>query len=331
MKFLYFTDTHIRGTAPKNRLDAFVETLKMKIKEVIEIGNEEQVDVFLHGGDVFDRPDLSPNVVGQFAQLFRMAKAPIYAISGNHDTFGHNPETIPRTMLGLLDAFGIIRLITPEKPVCLEKDGVRVQISGQPYHYDIDQRDPKLDYYPVNETNADVLIHLVHSMLVEKAMPENIPHTIIDHIWTTSADIVLTGHYHGGFGIKERNGKFICNPGAIARINNHWTEISRLPKVIVGTITKDSIHLEERVLSCAKKGEEVLDRSYLEKAVHQEEKLTEFIQQVRAQSEFQVLKLSDIITEIASLQGVDERVKEEALRRIALMEEMWEGGEDELD
>lgn len=331
MKFLYFTDTHIRGTTPKNRLDSYVDTLKMKIAEIIAIGNKEHVDLFLHGGDVFDRPDLSPNVVGQFAQVLRNAKAPIYAISGNHDTFGHNPETIGRTMLGLLDAFGIIHLLKPDEPICIEKDGVKVQISGQPYHYDIDQRDPKLDYYPSNMTNADVLVHLVHSMLVEKPLPDGIPFTLVDHIWTTTADVILTGHYHSGFGIKERNGKFICNPGAIARVNNHWSEIARMPTVIIGEITKESIQLSERILTCAKKGEEVLDRSFLEKAVHQEAKLTAFIQQVKEQSRFQVLNMNDIITEIASLQGVEERVKEEALRRIAVIEELWKGGEDELD
>ncbi len=168
MKFLYFTDTHIRGTTPKNRLDDFSQTLKRKLTEIIEIANQENVDLLLHGGDVFDRPDLSPNVVGEFAKLFRQAKMPIYAISGNHDTFGHNPNTISRTMLGLMDSFGLLTIIHPEQPLFFEKGGVKVQISGQPYHYDIDQREVKLDYYPINEQEADILIHLVHSMLVEK-------------------------------------------------------------------------------------------------------------------------------------------------------------------
>ncbi|WP_059105232.1 metallophosphoesterase family protein [Shouchella shacheensis] len=330
MKFLYFTDTHIRGTAPKNRLDAFPETLKGKITEVLQIAKREEVDVLLHGGDVFDRPDLSPSVVGQFAQLFRDVDAPIYTISGNHDTFGHNPDTVSRTMLGLLDAFGIMKLIHPGEPVVIEGEGVRVQISGQPYHYDLDQRDPKLDYYPLNDTKADVLIHLAHSMLVEKALPEGIPHTLVDHIWTTPADVILTGHFHSGFGIKERDGKFICNPGAISRINNHWTEMERLPKVIIGTIThKDGISLREETLTVAKKGSEVLDRTYIEKAGHQEEKLHEFVQQVREQSSFQTLQMSDIIQELATLSNVEEKVKQEALRRMTAVEERWEGGEGE--
>ncbi|WP_062750620.1 metallophosphoesterase family protein [Shouchella tritolerans] len=327
--FLYFTDTHIRGTAPKNRLDAFPETMKQKLTEIMAIADREQVDVLLHGGDVFDRPDLSPSTVGQFAQIFREAPAPIYTISGNHDTFGHNPETVSRTMLGLLDAFGIMKLVHPGKPILIEKAGVRVQVSGQPYHYELDQRDPKLDYYPINETEADAMIHLVHSMLVEKALPDGIPHTLIDHIWGTSADVILTGHYHTGFGIKEQNGKFICNPGAIARINNHWTEVERLPKVIIGTVTKEGITLREETLTVAQKGSDVLDRAYVEKASHQEEKLHAFVQQVREQADFQTLQMGEIIRELASLQGVEDKVKQEALRRMTVVEERWERDETE--
>lgn len=328
IKFLYFTDTHIRGTAPKNRLDTFPETLKNKVSQVIEIAKKEQVDVLLHGGDVFDRPDLSPSTVGQFAQIFRQAHAPIYTISGNHDTFGHNPETVSRTMLGLLDAFGIMTLIHPDQPIVLEKEGLKVQFSGQPYHYDLDQRDPKLDYYPVNETQADKMIHLAHSMLVEKALPEGIPHTLVDHIWGTSADVILTGHFHSGFGIKEREGKFICNPGAIARINNHWTEIERMPKVIIGTVRKEGIELKEIELQAAK-GSDVLDRAYVEKASHQEEKLHAFVQQVKEQSNFQTLQMNEIIREIAAMSNVEDKVRQEALRRMTIIEERWEADEAE--
>ncbi|GAF63578.1 DNA repair exonuclease [Bacillus sp. TS-2] len=325
MKFLYFTDTHIRGTTPKNRLDDFVESLKNKIKEIIDIANEEEVDFILHGGDVFDRPDLSPNVVGQFAKLFKEANSPIYAISGNHDTFGHNPNTLSRTMLGLIDSFGLMTVIHPHQPILIEKDGLKVQLSGQPYHYDLDQRDPKLDYYPLNEHKADILIHMVHSMLVEKALPDGIPHTLIDHIWGTTADILLTGHYHGGFGIKEREGTYICNPGAIARVNNHSSEIIRKPQIILGELSKDYIQLKQRVLKVAAKGEQVLDRSFLEKAVHQEQKLHQFIQQVKEQSDFQSIKMTDIIQELAAMSNVENEVKEEALRRITVVEESWKG------
>ena len=168
-------------------------------------------------------------------------------------------------------------------------------------------------------------------MLVEKALPEGIPHTLIDHIWTTSADILLTGHFHGGFGIKEKNGKFICNPGAVARINNHWSEINRVPTIIIGNLMKNSIQLKEIQLTSAQAGVDVLDRSFLEKAVFKEEKLTAFIQQVKENAEFQSVKIHDIIDQIAAMSNVEESVRKEALRRISVVEEMWEGEEDEFD
>ncbi|WP_062050846.1 exonuclease SbcCD subunit D [Bacillus sp. JCM 19034] len=329
MKFLYVTDSHIRGTTPKNRLDSYVDTLKTKLQEVISIANQECVDLILHGGDVFDRPDLSPNVVGQFARIFKKSNAPIYVVAGNHDTFGHNPDTLSRTMLGLMDSFGVMTVIHPEEPLMIHDEECVIQISGQPYHYDLDQRDPKLDYYPKRAEHVDVAIHIVHSMLVEKALPEGVAHTLIDHIWGTTADIILTGHFHGGFGIKEKNGKFICNPGALARVNNHWSEINRKPKVIIGEVKNGKIQLCEQTLENAEDGDQVLDRSFLEKALHQEEKLHSFVQQVKEASQFQSLNMGDIIKEIASLQNVEEKVRQEALRRMTLVEEKWKDGQYE--
>ncbi len=87
MKLLYLTDTHIRGTSPKNRLDDYYESLKEKLKEISNIIREEKVDYVLHGGDLFDRPDVSVSIVSDFAKIFQDFGVPIYIISGNHDIF----------------------------------------------------------------------------------------------------------------------------------------------------------------------------------------------------------------------------------------------------
>lgn len=62
----------------------------------------EDVDYILHGGDLFDRPDIAISVVSTFAKIFKEAPAPIYIVSGNHDIYGHNPDTLNRTVMGLL-------------------------------------------------------------------------------------------------------------------------------------------------------------------------------------------------------------------------------------
>lgn len=320
MRLLYLTDTHIRGTSPRSRTDDFQETIRQKLKEVIEIADREQVDFVLHGGDIFDRPNLSPAVVREFARLFRHFRVPIYAIAGNHDIYGHNPSTIDRTMLGLLDAFGTLELLREGEKVRLEKDGLVVQLSGQPFHYDLDKRDPALDYVVKNEIGAKYCIHMVHGMLVDRALPDGVAYTMVDQVWSDSVDILLTGHYHAGFPVQHRNGRYMVNPGALARINNHPSEINRMPQVVLIDLG-EGIHIRLIPLKCAAKGETVLDRSYIEKAAYRQEKLASFVQQVREAGDFQGIHVLDIIDEISRLQGIEDEVKFEAQRRIAIEQE----------
>ena len=100
MRLLFFTDSHIRGTSPKNRKDDFVHTLEKKLEEIVDIIEANRVDYVLHGGDLFDRPDVSIAIVSRFSRVFKKIKVPMYVVSGNHDVYGHNPQTIGRTMIG---------------------------------------------------------------------------------------------------------------------------------------------------------------------------------------------------------------------------------------
>ncbi|PTX58664.1 DNA repair exonuclease SbcCD nuclease subunit [Melghirimyces profundicolus] len=330
LRLLYMTDTHIRGTTPRSRTDDFVSAISDKMNEVIRIARREKVDAVLHGGDLFDRPDLSPAVVREFARLLRRLEVPVYTVAGNHDIFGHNPDTVDRSMLGLLDAFGTVRLIRPGEKVRLEGEGVTVQLTGQPFHYDLDKRDPSLDYSVRNESGADFCIHMVHGMAVDRPLPEGVPHTMVDDLWSEDVDVLLTGHYHAGFPVKHREGRYIINPGALARINNHPSEIRRHPQVAVLELGKEiSVRLIR--IACAAPGEAVLDRSYLEKAAFREERMNEFVRVLRDDGEFRALAVQEIIEEIAGLEKVEDEVKHEALRRIAVVQEQLgrEGGPGE--
>lgn len=318
-RLLYVTDTHIRGTAPRSRTDDFVQALRDKLNEVIDIAGREKVDAVFHGGDLFDRPDLSPAVVRDFAGLLRRLEVPIYMIAGNHDIYGHNPETVDRSMLGLLDAFGTVRLIRSGEKILLREGGVSVQLTGQPFHYDLDRRDPVLDYVVKNETGADYCVHVVHGMVVDRALPDSVPHTLAEDLWSEEVDVLLTGHYHGGFPIKKKEGRYIVNPGALARINNHPSEISRMPQVALLDFGKE-VSVRLLPLKCAAPGEAVLDRSYLEKAAYREEQMARFFQEVHAH-DFRSLHVQGIVEEIAGAKQVDDDVRHEALRRIAVVQE----------
>lgn len=329
MRFLYFTDTHIKGTTPKNRTDDFYETLKGKFREIKTISEELDIDYILHGGDWFDRPDVSPAIVREFAAIIKSYGKPVYTIAGNHDIFGHNPDTIGRTMLGLLEGVGILTLIGNDDELVLEKEGIRVQLTGKPYRYDIDDNEKFRDYYIVKKRkDVNYSINMVHGMFLVKPFFEGVRYTLVDDVCETEADITLAGHYHSGFGIVERNSRIFANPGSLVRITNTLGEINRKPKVLVIELT-DKINIREQELMTARPGEEVLNRQQLEYSQDRSIKLHRFYQEISKTGKYDRLDLDKIIEEIAADEDISSEIKEETVKRIALAREELSKGDDE--
>ena len=318
MRLLFLTDTHIRGTTPKNRKDNLPETLENKLKEIGEIIENYDIDYVLHGGDLFDRPDISVSVVGNFASILNSIKVPIYIVCGNHDIYGHNPDTINRTMLGLLNTLNVVRIINKGENIYLNKNGIKVQLTGQPYTFNIDDELNRSNYIVKDvPKDVDYAIHMVHGMLLNKPFIRGIPYTLIDDIKDTEADITLAGHYHSGFGIINTNGKYFVNPGSLIRVTNSLTEIERMPKVVIIDLN-ENINIELIELKVAAQGKDVLDRKEIENHIFKSERLFEFKQSIDTAVNFEKLEINEILMEVSNAEGVSEDVKEEALKRIAL-------------
>lgn len=317
MKLLYFTDTHIRGNNPRNRKDSFIDTIEKKLIEITNLVNEYDVDFVLHGGDLFDRPDVSITIVSRFSKILSRIKVPLYLISGNHDVYGHNPDTINRTMLGLLDVLGLIKVINGKK-VILEKEGIKVELSGQPYIYDIDKKE-NIDYYLLKEKspNVDYSIHMIHGMLLERPFIKGIPYTLVDDIKETAADITLSGHYHSGFKTIEIDGKYFINPGSVIRITNSLREIERKPRVILIDLNQ-TINIQSIFLKSALPGEEVLDRKEIENSLFKNERMLEFKQTINAAMDYERIDINEVLMQVSNAESVEDDVIKEALRRISV-------------
>lgn len=315
LKILFFTDTHIRGTNPKNRKDDFLVSLENKFKEINDLITSLNVDYVIHGGDLFDRPDISISVVSRFTNILKKIKVPIYIVSGNHDIFGHNPQTLDRTMLGLLNSLDFLEVIPESTPIILTKDGIKVQLTGIPYSFDVDETPDK---YILKETNSsvDFSIHIVHGMLLDRPFIKGIPYTLVDDIINTKADITLTGHYHAGFKTIERDGKYFINPGSLVRVTNSLKEIERIPQVCLIELN-DKINISMIELTSALPGDVILDRTEIEKSTFKSERILEFKQTIDSALNFEKMDINDLLIEVAFSENVDSKVKEEALRRIA--------------
>lgn len=317
MKILYFTDTHIRGNTPKNRKDTFIDTLENKFNEIVGMIEKFNIDFVLHGGDLFDRPDVSIAIVSKFAKILSKIKVPFYLVSGNHDIYGHNPETINRTMIGLLDVLDLVTIINGKK-IILEKDNIKVELSGQPYVYDIDSPE-NLHYYLIQDKNPKVnySIHMVHGMLLDKPFIKGIPYTLIDDIKHTAADITLSGHYHRGFRTtKTDDGKYFINPGSLVRVTNSLQEIERKPKAVLLEIAED-IKVKNIFLESALPGEEVLDRKQIEANTFKNERMLQFKETINVAMDFEKMDINEVLIQVSNSESVEEKVIQEALKRIA--------------
>lgn len=320
MRLLFFTDSHIRGSSPKNRKDDFVETLEKKLLEIVDIIDNNDIDYVLHGGDLFDRPDVSISVTGRFSKILKKIKIPFYIVSGNHDVYGHNPNTVNRTMLGLLSELGIFNVINENERVYLNKGQIKVQITGQPYIYDIDDIINR-KYYILDEVDStvDYAIHIVHGMLLDRPFIKGVPYTLVEDIKDTKANITLAGHYHSGFNKMVIDNKYFLNPGSIVRISNSLREMDRKPKVIIIDLN-NGIDIIDVYLENALDGDLVLDRQEIEKNIFKRERIYEFKQTVDSALNFEKMDINDVLIEVSNSEGLSEDVKIEALDRIAMIQ-----------
>lgn len=318
MKILYFTDTHVRKTAPKNRLDNYYETVLAKFKEIIDYSNDNDVDFIIHGGDLFDRPDVSVTTVTDITKLFMSSKAPIYIISGNHDIYGYNRETINRTMLGLLINVGILQNI-PEDGIVIRDGDLKVCLIGRPFVHDIDSSPSNYIIHRDDYPEADYYINVAHGFLIDRPFIKGVPHTLIEDIRETEADITLVGHYHTGFGIVNMDSKYFVNPGSMMRVSNSISEMSRVPKFVILELG-ESISIREVPIRCALPGDQVLNREYIEINEFKAERMYEFIETIESSMNFKKLNLYDLVNEITNSENFDPRVKDEAIKRISRAE-----------
>lgn len=311
MRFLYFTDTHIRGRNPWARKDNFAESLAAKIEEVVELANTFGVTALLHGGDLFDLPIPALPTVARFAAIFKKCKAPIYVVPGNHDIFGYNPASLDHTMLGFLARLNLLNVLSPPGRKYFRDRRLTVQLTGQPFHQAIDCRNPLLDYC-VDKLGCDLAIHIVHGMLVPQPLYAGTPYTLIEQVAPyTQADYTLASHAHFGFREVVYQNRWFINPGSLARLSAHPADVERFPQVVLLDFSGPVPRHTYIRLQAARPGHQVINAGLLEESSQRQARLREHLAQIhrdRAET------LEELLAAVAAQQKVPHCVYEEALK-----------------
>ena len=105
----------------------------------------------------------------------------------------------------------------------------------------------------------------------------------------------------------------------MARVSNSIIEMKRIPSFILIDF-KNGIDIKKIPLKTAKSGEEVLDREFIQTNRYKTERMHEFIETIDSSMNLDKFNLYDLITEITNSENFDEKVKDEAMKRIAIVQ-----------
>ena len=321
MKYLAIGDVHFRGINPRARLDNYMEAISKKLNEVFFLAQQHKVSAIICPGDLLDSPGAMWGTVAELAFILQSAPCPFLTIHGNHDVWSANPGSKHRTPFGFLSRLGIIQDIG-ERPFV---DGYAgkpegVIVTGHGFNVETDTELGKDQFMPTVLEGLDpknhFYIHVVHSMLMDHSPGFEMRHTLISQVETT-AQVIISGHEHIGFGIKRRDdGVLFINPGALCRLSAHHAEIERTVQVALLTVEGSKFEAELIPLKSAAPGHEVLSRAHLEAEAERNDRLEKFISLLASEGESKFLEVREIVEDIAAREQLPDEVKAEALRRI---------------
>lgn len=330
MRLLATGDWHLRGTNPRSRTDDYVATLKAKLLEVFGMAKQYDVKAIIVPGDIWDSFVVAISVLLDFAALIKdNCPCRILTTVGNHDVSGYNLATYWRSSARLLE------LLVPQMEVYMDpgksvyfpnpEGQSGISITFTPYSSRIDREgygySPEVpegyyeSFYP-----RPKIIHVAHGMALDHIPPFD-RYSLIQHIQTT-ADLVITGHDHTGYGVYRRaDGKIFMNFGALPRIQASMNELERKIQVALIEVT-DTIEITPIPLASAKPGPEVLDRTKIEAEKKRQYTMDNFaalIQQNTGQAI--LLDVNQIVETIAKQDNAAPEVVALALKKIDEMRE----------
>lgn len=311
-KILVIHDVHIKAATPTNRLDNYFETTLNKLAYIIDIANNNDYDMILCTGDLFDSPVVSIQTLLLTYNVFKKLEVDFLMPLGNHDIYGYNLHSYKRSSARLLSML-CDKVKVFDTLDCIKYKGV--EVSFQPFCAEVDQNGYgySFDY----SLDSAVKIHVVHGMLM-KTKPNFEPYTLIKDV-DTKADIIISGHDHIGYGIYEReDGKAFINVGSLTRKTAAKSEISRIPKYSeLLCFSSGRYALEVHDVEIALPGDVILDRSKIEEKKTKQEIVEEFKEVLKQSAAFgEGLDIESLIKAVSEIENVPDKVIDRALELV---------------
>lgn len=281
-RMVWSTDWHVADIGPENRIDDYTETCFDKINQIKRMCRKGKADICLIGGDVFHVKTSSKvrhALVLRLMQTFQTFPCPVYSIVGNHDISHNNIGTLGEKPLGVLFVSGALKMLDEE--TFTSKSGVKVRIIG--HHFDPHVKLSAFDH--ITKGDEDWLLLAYHGF----ASPQGVSYpgeTTFKYsdLAPLPVDDWYFGHWHVDQSVQVVDGKNFVNIGSLTRGSLSVGNISRSPKAVFCTYEKGSRKLVQVKLK-VKPAAEVFDMRKKDRKDREQEKINEFIENLRASTE----------------------------------------------
>lgn len=305
MKILYFQDLHLSGKNPANRKDRYMDSIFLKLEEIVSIAKENKYNYIISGGDNFDSPIISLPICDKFIDIIEEGNIPMYTVWGNHDEQYHSLELSKSTTLQHM--FNRSSLIN-----CLDTiENKEVYIKSFHYFHNCEAELKENGLF--HDKKDKMTIAIVHALITEKPLPFSAMHLYYKQL-KTNYNYVLVAHNHHPFKFKL-NDSTIWDIGCTGRRKINEKEIE--PSVLlIDTSTKK---FEILKLQSAHPGNEVFDIEKVEKNKQLEGNINNFIESLN-NVKLQSLDIRGKINEIAKETKVEKPVLDEVIKRIGEQE-----------
>ena len=238
MKYGFYTDPHMMGINPMNRIDDYPKTIVKKCNEVYDICSDEKVDAILCGGDLFNSHKVySYELISSFVDVLKKHKIKTYFIIGQHDLYGYNKESYDTSVLKFASNMGdgLFECVVDKLEL------------GDTIIHACHVFDDIVDKISAVEKSDKFQIMIAHCLLNDKVKVYDVIKT--DSLPSSNLDLILSGDLHTGYKFHKIGRTHFYNPGSLSRTKCSRENVRDIKFAIFDT--NDIANLKEYVLKTA--------------------------------------------------------------------------------
>ncbi len=205
LKIAHMADLHLGSlfkTLPDTLQDRLKEEQRQYLSRFAKACMEEEVDLILLAGDIFDRPDPEPIWITRFLQMLEQVKPiPVYIVPGNHDPY-YKGSIWDR--LDWPEHVSVFKAATT-----FVNESLKLLVSGSPFtSVSAGQTVEEVEESTISHSEEWIRIHMLHGDLVAGQVSASLYNPIqerdprFDHY-----DYIALGHVHLARVLERQNSR----------------------------------------------------------------------------------------------------------------------------